>query len=84
VIELGTYTAADLSAFKLAVEALYLVYAAPPDLKATSRRSLIASASEMIRRFGMDPASRALVDAAPGPTRDEPEDDPLAEFGHAK
>jgi hypothetical protein len=64
---LGTYTKADYSAFRLAVRALTLAYEAGPDVKATSRRALLESASGLIGRFGCDPIARLQVDAAPEP-----------------
>lgn len=57
----GTYTPAHYSAFRLAVKALAAVYAAPVDLKATSMRGLIESASKMLGRFGLDPVATAQV-----------------------
>lgn len=58
---LGTYSPAAYSAFRLAVIALADVYRAPPDLKATTKRSLLECASKLIGRFGLDPVSRAQV-----------------------
>ena len=79
VMALGTFTAADLSAFKLCVRALTLAYAAGPDVKPTTRKALIESAARMLARFGCDPVSRQQADAAEQP-REESKPDPLAEF----
>lgn len=79
VVALGTYTRADLSAFKLAVRGLALVYSAPADMKATSLRSLLLAASQLLARFGCDPVARRQVTVAvpaPEPTGE----DTLAEF----
>jgi hypothetical protein len=63
----GTYTAADLSAFRLAALALASAYAAGPEVKASTRRGLYECASKLLGRFGLDPISRAQVDAPPEP-----------------
>ena len=61
----GTYTAAHYSAFRLAVRALAAVYGAPPDLKASTLRGLLETASKLLARFGLDPVATAQVDAPP-------------------
>lgn len=62
-----TYDATRYSAFRLMVKSLALVNAAPLDLKPTSMRGLIESASKMLARFGLDPVGvlQADVPAAP-------------------
>jgi hypothetical protein len=81
VIALGTYTRADFSAFRLAVKALTLVYECGPEVKATSRRALIANASAMLGRFGADPVSRRTVDVPKPPTARDDELTELELFG---
>lgn len=76
VAQARTYDPTRYSAFRLAALALANVYGAPADLKATSLRSLIETASKLISRFGLDPIGVAQADAAPV----EPEPDDLDEF----
>lgn len=61
----GTYTAADFSIFRLAVKALAAVDAAPPLLKASTRRGLFETAAKLLARLGCDPISRQQIDAPP-------------------
>lgn len=60
-----TYDPTRFSAFRLTAKALAAVYGASSDLKATSMRSLIETASRMISRFGLDPIGVQQADAAP-------------------
>jgi hypothetical protein len=72
VAKARTYDPTRYSAFRLAVKALALVYAAPADMKPTSLRSLIESASRMLARFGLDSIAVLQAERAPEPKkRDE-------------
>jgi hypothetical protein len=67
VTKARTYNSTRLTAFRLAVKGLAAVYAAPPDLKATTMRGLLECASKLIGRFGLDAVTVLQADAAPAP-----------------